>query len=198
MQTVLPPHSQMSNLNNREIECRFLEIDQEVLGSKLLGLGALDRGESVLFETIFYDPELKWRDEQKYVRLRRTGDQTVLTYKSHERHTVDGSLEIEFGIDGHEKAEAFLEKIGLRAFRRQEKRRHTFELGQVTFDIDTWPRIPAYVELEGPSEAALRAAAMSLGLDWTKAEFHNARWVIENIYRIPVGNMKWFTFDKFE
>ena len=182
----------------REIECRFLEIDKESLIKKLIELGAHDEGEELIEETIIYDPEFKWRDEQRFVRLRKVGDKTKLTYKEHQTHTVDGTYEIEFEIEDYQKAETLFEKIGLIPFRHQQKRRHTFQLNGVTFDIDTWPRIPTYVELEGESEQALKEAAGIVGYDWKNADVHNARWVIENIYKIPVGKMAWFTFDRFE
>lgn len=185
-------------MNTEEIECRFLEINKDTLIKKLIKLGAHDEGEIMLEETIIYDPEGKWRDENRFVRLRKVGDKTKLTYKEHREHTVDGTYEIEFGIDDYKKAELLFEKIGLKPFRHQQKRRHTLTLNGVTFDFDTWPRIPTYVELEGESEQALKDAAKILDLDWKNAVFHNASWVIENVYKIPVRQLKWFTFDKFE
>lgn len=185
-------------MNTQEIECRFLEIDKDVLIKKLLSFGATDEGETMLEETIIYDPELKWREQGRFVRLRKIGDKTKLTYKEHREHTVDGTYEIEFGIDDFKKAELMFEKIGLLPYRHQQKKRHSLHLNGVTFDIDTWPRMPAYVELEGESEQALKKAAALLDLDWKDAEFHNASWVIENKYNIPVRTLRWFTFDKYE
>lgn len=185
-------------MENREIECRFLEIDKDVLTKKLIELGAEDEGETMLEETIIYDSELKWRDGHRFVRLRKTGGKSVVTYKEHQEWTVDGMFEIEFSISDYKKAELLFEKIGLVPFRHQQKKRHTFKLGNVTVDIDTWPKIPPYVELEGESEEALKNAAQKLGLDWATADFHSASWVIENRYNIPVRQMKWFTFDRVE
>ncbi len=65
-------------------------------------------------------------------------------------------------------------------------------------DIDTWQKIPTYVELEGESEQVLKDIAQKLGFDWNNAVFDNARKIIEERYRIPVGNMQWFTFDRCE
>ncbi len=185
-------------MNTQEIECRFLEINKEELIKKLLVLGAQDHGETMLDETIFYDPELTWRDEQRLLRLRKVGDKTILAYKEHKNWTVDGTYEIEFEVPDFEKAKLLFEKIGLTPFRHQQKKRHTFELGEVTFDIDTWPRIPAFVELEGKSEEELKKAAELVGLDWKNVNVHDARWVIENVYNIPVGTLRWFTFDRYE
>jgi len=185
-------------MNTTEIECRFLEIDKEALIAKLRALGATDEGETMLSETIIYDPELKWRDGQRFIRLRTSGGTTKLTYKEHRAHTADGTYELEVDVSDHAKAELIFEKIGLVPFRHQEKKRHVFHLGDATFDIDTWPRIPPYVEIEAPSEAALKKAAQAVGFDWKDADVHNARWVIENKYGIPVGKLRWFTFDRYE
>jgi hypothetical protein len=68
----------------------------------------------------------------------------------------------------------------------------------VHVDIDTWPKIPTYVELEGCSEDDLKAVAKQLGLHWDTVELRDPKLVIEQVYGIPVGQMKWFTFDRFE
>ena len=185
-------------MNTTEIECRFLEIDKDALIKKLLELGAEDKGETMLEETIIYNQDLSWRQENRFLRLRKVGGKTKLSYKEHREHTVDGTYEIEFGIEDYKKAELMFEKIGLRPYRHQQKKRHTLELDGVTFDIDTWPRIPAYVELEGESEEVLKKAAQMVGYDWKNVIFNNASWVIENKYNIPVRTLRWFTFDRFE
>jgi len=185
-------------MHNKEIECRFLEIDKEKLIKKLLGLGAKDLGELMLEEIIFYDLEGTWREKEKRVRLRKSGDKINLSFKHTEEKTIDGTIEIEFEVSDISKAEKFLEQVGLTAFRRQQKRRHTFELDDVIIDIDTWPRIPTYVELEGPSEEQIKKAAKKLDLDWKDASFELPGHIIKNKYGIPVHSMKWFTFDRFE
>jgi adenylate cyclase class 2 len=185
-------------MSTTEIECRFLEIDKEALIKKLQELGAVDKGEVMLEETIIYDQEMTWPDKNRFIRLRKNGDHTELSYKEHNAHAVDGTYEIEFGIEDYTKAQLLFERIGFRAARQQEKKRHTFELGEVTVDIDTWPRIPTYVELEGETEEALKEAAQKLGYDWKDADFHNAGWVIEQKYGIPFKKLRYYTFDRVE
>jgi len=183
---------------NKEIEARFLNIDKKKLTDQLTALGATDKGEVMLTEVIFYDEDNNWPDEGRFVRIRSTGDMTKLTYKHNKAQTVDSAREIEFAVPDAELAEQFLTSIDLVAFRHQEKKRHTFELNGVTIDIDTWPKVPTYVELEGPSEEALKSIAESLGFHWTDAVFDDARAIIQDRYHIPMGTMRWFTFDKFE
>lgn len=185
-------------MNRTEFEVRFLDIDTSKLIKTLRSKGAQDLGESMLEEVIFYDPEQKWRKQKKLVRLRQNGDKTTLTYKHHHAQAVDGATEIELEVNDMAEAESFLKEVGLRAFRHQQKLRHTFKLSEVTVDIDTWPKIPTYVELEGPSEKVLRQAAEQLELDWKNAVFINALEIIENVYSVPAGNVEWFTFNRYE
>lgn len=183
----------------REIEVRFLEVDREVLIEKLKALGAEDLGEYMLEERIIYDEALTWRDGvHKILRLRTSNGKTQLTYKHRTEITAEGTEEVEFEVSDPAAAEVLLERLGYVAYRHQQKKRHSFHLGDVVIDIDTWPKVPTYVELEGPSEAALKEAAKLLDLEWDTVELRSPRTVIEEVYMIPVGNMRWFTFDKFE
>lgn len=182
------------NINNREIEVRFLNINPQDLIKKLQSLKAKDEGEYKIVETIFYDT--RWSSKEKFVRVRKVKNKILVTYKHHQKHTATDTVEIELEVNNFNKAKEFIEALGPTAFREQEKIRHTFKLGNVSFDFDTWPKIPTYLEIEGISEEELKQATQSLGLDWKNATFENARVVIEKYYKIPVSTYKYFTFKK--
>ena len=185
-------------MNTQEIECRFLEIDKETLIQKLIALGAINKGEVILEEIIIYDSAEEWKNENKFIRLRKAGDTAKVAYKEYKSQSIDGAYEIEFGIEDYDKAILFFERIGLKPFRYQQKRRHTFELNEVVFDIDTWPNIPPYLEIEGNSEQALKDATIAIGYNWDNAIFNNARWILETKYNIPIRSLRYFTFDRYE
>lgn len=185
-------------MENKEIEVRFLEIDKEKIISKLKESGAKDLGENMLTEIIFDNDNFDFRDNSKVLKLRKNGEKISLTYKHHFAHTAEGTEEIEVEVSEFEKTKMIIEKTGLVAFRVQEKLRHTFILDDIVFDIDTWPKVPTYVEIESDSENKLKRGAEIMGLVWDKALFINPRKVIEEIYNIPISTMRWFTFDKFE
>lgn len=184
------------NIKNREIEARFLEIDLPDLLQKLKKLKAKDYGQDLYKELIFADKKLTWKKEQKFVRLRKTSGKIYLAYKHHKKATIDGTVEIEFEVTNLEKAKEFLISLGLVCYREQEKKRHKFKLDNVILDIDTWPKIPTYLEIEGNSEKTVREVAEKLGLDFSKALFVDAKGIIEKYYKIPVSTYKYFTFDK--
>jgi len=183
---------------HKEIEARFLDIDKQRLIKRLATIDAADKGEVLLTEIIFYDKKNTWSDEGRYVRIRSTGDETRITYKHNQAQTIDSAREIEFVIPDIKLAKQFLEAIGLVASRYQEKLRHTFEKDSVTVDIDTWPQVPTYVELEGPSEESIKSVAELLDFKWKDAVFEDARGIIQNHYNIPVTKLRYFTFERME
>ncbi|PIR80271.1 MAG: adenylyl cyclase [Candidatus Levybacteria bacterium CG10_big_fil_rev_8_21_14_0_10_35_13] len=159
-------------------------------------LKAKDLGEDLIKELIFYDKNLSWRKKGIFVRIRKTNGKIYLTYKHHKEAKIDGTTEIEFEVNDLEKAKDFLLRLGLICYRQQEKKRHKFILGMVTIDIDTWPNIPTYLEIEGKTEKDIKKAAQKLDLDYSEALFIDARQIIEKKYGIPVSTYKYFTFDK--
>jgi adenylate cyclase, class 2 len=189
----------MSSQNfNQEVEVRFLEIDKEAFAGMLTRLGAEDLGEELLREIIFADKDLIWVGESKLVRLRQVGGKVLLAYKHHQEASPEGVIEVELEVGDFNQAKLFLEMVGLVSVRVQEKYRHTFKLDGATFDIDTWPKIPTYVEIEGDSEKQLKVIAKKVGLDWRDVVFEDAAKVINNVYGIPIKKLKLFTFSKIE
>ncbi len=179
-----------------EIETRFLDIDKAALLAKLAALGARDLGDEKLDEVIYHAADGSWVGKRKFIRLRKTKDKVKLTYKENVAQAVDSAREIELTVSDMEKCGELFEKIGLIAMRRLEKYRHTFTLDDVTLDIDTWPKVPPYVELEGPSVEALQATSARLGLDWDKRFDGDAREVFRK-YGYDMDKLTVITFDEF-
>lgn len=190
--------SNSENKENREVEVRFLDVNKDELITKIKSLGGEDFGELMLEETIFYDFRDEWRENHKLVKIRDNSKKVTVTYKHFMEVSIDGTEEIEFEVSNKNSAKMFLEKCGLVAFREQQKLRHTFKLDEVIIDIDTWPKIPTYIELEGVDEKSIKQAANKLGLDWTNAVFETPGKVIEKRYNIPITTLRYFKFDRFE
>jgi adenylate cyclase class 2 len=194
------------NTLNIEIEAHFIDVDVHDLHKKLMKLGAEDLGEDFLHELIVYDKDLEWKVVHKFVRLRENSKGLTVAFKhfQYEDHTSKSEKEkpevkeIEFRAQDWDSAVAFLEAVGLRPFREQEKKRHSYKLGEVIIDIDMWPKIPPYAEIEGPSEEAVKEVSEKLGFDWSKAIFRGAGFIINHYYGIPVVDMRVFTFKKIE
>lgn len=184
-------------MNITEIEARWLKIDPDALKARLRELGARDEGEALFREEIRRDP--RWPDYRgQFVRIRTKPDGVYVSYKHFKADTVDGTEEIEFYTNDAALVGLFCDRLGAPLHREQEKRVHTFQLGNVTVGLDSWPQAPTYVELEGPSESAIRSAADKLGLDWEDAVFENALKVLEDHFHLPVSTYRHYTFDRVE
>jgi len=181
----------------KEIETRFLGINKDELVKKLVSFGAVNRGEEKLEERIFHDQENSWKGKGKFVRLRKTKGKIKLTYKSNQKQTVDSAQEIELEVSDFDKCSELFQNIGLKAIRQIEKYRYTFELGDVVIDIDTWPKIPVYVEIEGVSVESLKNICGKLGLDWDKRFDGDAREVFRH-YGYNMDNLSVVTFTEFK
>lgn len=134
---------------NTEYEIRVLEIDKEKLIKKLKELGAEFKGNN---EQRRYVYDIIPKEDGKWVRLRTNGRKTTLTYKNVVKKTIDGTKELEVEVSDFEKTNELLENMGIKSKGYQENKRTQYILNGVEIDIDSWPMIPTYVEIEGKNE----------------------------------------------
>ena len=57
-------------------------------------------------------------------------------------------------------------------------------LGSVEIELDTWPWIPSFVEIEAPSEKELLRTAARLGLDYADALHGSVETAYQAIYDV--------------
>ena len=155
----------MSNKMKTEYEVRVLEIDKEKMIKKLEQLGAKLKGN---YDQKRYTYDLKPVEQGKWIRLRTNGKETTLTYKDVISDKIDGTKEVEFVVSDFQKANEFLEKIGFKSKAYQENKRIQYELDGVELDIDSWPLIPTYMEIEGQTEKAVLDMIEKLEVDKEK------------------------------
>lgn len=159
---------------NPEFEARFLDIDPATIADQLRQLGATRRLPRTLMRRIVLKNQ-DISDRGGWLRLRDQGDKTTLTYKqvndSADAAGIDGILEAEVEVGDFQAARHLLEAMGFETLRYQESYREEWDLDGVTLDLDTWPDLPTYLEVEGPDERAVQEAATKLGLDFSSATF---------------------------
>ena len=83
-------------------------------------------------------------------------------------------------VNDFDKTCDLLTSIGLVSKAYQETKREKWKLGEVEITIDTWPWVPPFVELEGPTEENIKETAKMLNLDWNNA-MHGS---VETIYQM--------------
>lgn len=107
-------------------------------------------------------------DESKWIRLRDNGDGTTLAVKHITSDAIDGTHEVEVGVDDFAATNALLETLGFTAKSYQETERISFVLDGAQLEIDTWPRIPPYLEIEAATKDEVVRIAGLLG--YTEAD----------------------------
>jgi len=164
-----------------EIEAKFPDIDAEVLRLKLKKNGAiLEHPEILMRRKTFDDPDRRLSKIGGWIRVRDESNKVTLSYKQLNDRSLHGTKEISIVVNNFDSACQFLKAIGLVEKSYQETKREKWIYKGVEVTIDTWPWVPTFVELEGPTEELVKEVAKDLGLDWNKA-MHGS---VENIYQM--------------
>ena len=142
-----------------EFEVRILEIDVDSIKKKL------DKTAEFQWDHVQkrYVYDFIPKEENKWIRLRTNGDTTTLTIKNLVTSEIDGTQELEIVVDDFDKTNIILKELGYVPKGYQENRRVQYILDGVEIDIDYWPLIPTYLEIEGPSEEDVYNTLTKLG-----------------------------------
>lgn len=153
-----------------EIEAMFLDIDADLLREKLKSLKArLVNDERTMKRKIFDFEDGRLQKISAWVRVRDEGNRVTLSYKQLIDRSLQGTKEVNVTVTDFEDTCNFLESIGMKQKSYQVTKRESWLLDNVEIEIDTWPWIPQYVELEGKFEEKVKSIASKLRLDWQKA-----------------------------
>lgn len=171
----------------QEIEAKFLQVNVEKVRAKLREAGAVCEHPMRLMRRELFDyPDGRMQrpENRQRLRLRDEGDKITFTYK----RSAAGSNyahELETTVGSYEQTKEIMLAIGLEAYSYQESKRETWQFGEVEVVIDEWPWTKPYIEIEGPSEQSIQAAAAKLGFDWNDAAFGSA----DTVYRAEYPGM---------
>jgi adenylate cyclase class 2 len=164
-----------------EFETQVLNVDAAEIAAKLRALGAAEQDE-VFQKRWVYDIQcLNSVDPGmgEWIRLRQVGDKSTLTYKNKKGTGITDTSEIELAVEDFEKMAAIMDKLpGFTGKYYQENKRKQFLLGQTEFNLDSWPKIPPFLEIEAESEAAVHEGLKLLGLE----EQEHGHFGLINIY----------------
>lgn len=145
-----------------EYEVRILDIDKEEIIQKLEQIKAKKIGTYFQRRYVYdFHPEVKG----KWIRLRTNGERTTFTIKDRFNPCVIGGVnELEIEVEDFDKMNQMLEELGYIAKTYQENKRETYKVEDAEFDIDSWPMIPTYLEIEGKNQESVEKYIDLLGL----------------------------------
>jgi adenylate cyclase, class 2 len=120
----------------------------------------------------------------KWVRLRKDDEGTTLAVKQIfkrrvrngiREHSLADVKEIELGIEDFSKAKDLLQELGFFHKNYQEKKRTSYTLhNEIKIEIDEWPLIPPYLEIEGPESESIYQTVDQLGYKKDDVKIMNA------------------------
>ena len=163
-----------------EIEATFYGVDKDALREKLREQGATLIQEEVQMKRRVYDT-----GDHSFARVRDEGNKIVMTYKNYlDDSVITGCKEVNLVVDNYEDACNFLIGCGMKQKAEQITLSETCELDGVEICIDTWPRLPTYVEIEGDLEDSVWNVAKKLGFKKEDAHFGSVDTVYNYYYGV--------------
>ena len=98
--------------------------------------------------------------------------------------SILGTKEVNIIVNDYDDAILFLKGCGLTAKAVQETKREIWILDSCEISIDTWPWLPTFMEIEGPSEDEVWAAAQILGYTKAQAKFGSVDSTYQHYYGV--------------
>ena len=157
-----------------EIEAKILSVDIAACREKLAACGYVcTRPRFKMRRYTFMLTEMPGLIDNgnKWARVRDEGDKVTMTFKHTFNASAEGTNEIEFIVSDFDKAAEFMRGLGYHNAAYQENFRENWVKGEVEVSFSEWPGIPAFAEVEGPTEDQVKKACTELNFDFTQAVF---------------------------
>ena len=106
-------------------------------------------------------------NENKWLRLRRSNDKVMLTSKhilEKNKNNFQNVVETEIEVSSLEETNLLLESLGLAKRSYQEKIRYSYKYKSAEIEIDIWPLLKPYIEIECDDENTINEVVELLGV----------------------------------
>jgi len=176
-----------------EIETKVLEVNEEKITKKLAELGAEKTQGGMLKVDWFSFPETPKDKQPWYLRVRSYSNGKVeVTWKGPYKIVGNShqNKEINLMVGDHEKMKELFESIGLIDYAHQEKKRTSWRLGDVQFDLDIYPNMIPFLEIEAGSEEEINKIISELDLESHETWNDGERTLIEQKYKLNWSDMR--------
>lgn len=173
-----------------EIETKVLDIDAQKIQDTLLKLGAKKTKDTKLVVDWYRTIGTKEGEDAWFLRIRSNSEGVnEVTWKA--KSDIIGKVrkhkEINFNIPEPEKLADLFQELGLEKYAHQEKKRISFEYKDWVFEIDMYPNMPAFLEIEGTSEEHIKDALKLLDIENNRTWADGERTLIQDVY-----NLDWY------
>lgn len=150
-----------------EIELAFYNVDRNDLARQLDNLGAKFIGK-FHFRRMNFQVKMKGESnsenyETSWIRVRTNGESTTLTLKEQKGKDSAGRKEFEVTVSDFDETAKILSRLFKGAdYDYFENDREIYELGDIEFCIDKFPKLPYLFEIEGKTKEEVDLVAQKL------------------------------------
>jgi adenylate cyclase class 2 len=147
----------------KEIEVKVIDIDKKEIEKRLRKLKAKKTFDGLSCSICYKIP--KKTKNKTHLRLRKEGKSYFITFKSPiSDKKVKIKRELEVNVDDFEVMNKIFNEIGVKTDFLFKKYRISYELGKAKIELDKYPGIPWFLEIEAPNINSIYNAAKKLGI----------------------------------
>ncbi|MBN1494347.1 CYTH domain-containing protein [Candidatus Peregrinibacteria bacterium] len=181
----------------KEIERKIFDIDTKAVSLKLLKMGAKILFKGIVRVKYFDTKKGDIRKKHNLLRVRQLGEKRVEVCFKCNKRVKDGCKiydECEFFAYDFDRVSRFFEKLGYVCTCYYEKKRTEFNLKNIKIEMDEYPRIKPFIEIEASSVKKINDLINELGLEKNEASSETINEVLKRKYpKISLNNL---TFKK--
>ena len=177
----------------KEIERKIFDISPKAVKARLLKMGAKIIFNGVMKVKYFDTKKGDIRKKHELLRIRQVGDKKVeICFKCNKR-VKDGCKiydECEFNASDFEEVARFFEKLGYICTCYYEKKRTEFVLKDIKVEMDEYPRLKPFIEVEASSAKKIDDLVKKLGLEKNEKSSETINEVLKRKYpKISLNNL---------
>lgn len=169
-----------------EIEAKYLGVDHDIIRAELKKQGAVCVQQLRITKRINFDyPDRRLhKNRHAWLRLRDEGDKVTLAYKQLNDRSLQGMKEVQIVVDDYNSASELIRATGLVQVAYQEVKRESWELDGVQIELDEWPWVRPFAEVEARTEEEVWRISKLLGLDVESALYGSVEIVYQKEYDV--------------
>lgn len=176
-----------------EYEAKFpLDVSKDGFRQRLQASGAVLEQKERLMRRVLFGQERNPGLTCDYIRVRDEGDKVTMSAKTHatDQGNMHDQKEAVTVVEDFDACVGVLLQAGLIKTNDQQSKRETWTMGETHIEIDTWPGLDPYVEIESTSEQLVQQIAEVLGLDWNRRRITSVEEIFMDTYHLTKEDVR--------
>ena len=148
----------------KEIEVKILDVNPAQIRTRLKKIGAKKYFDGDVHAVYFDTADDQLKKKGVVLRVRTAGDRVELCAKGNRKKSRFKNIdEFEVVTGDYEQTVALLQMLGYVRRRESIRRRECYKLGAIKYDLDFYPGIPPFIEVESGTEDDVVRGVEKLG-----------------------------------